>query len=108
MPKVITLLLLAAIETLAVGLGTAQNASHNLKTDDRWVLREITSPITHSDQVCFSTCKYTGSSSSYIGMSASDDQNCTAACGKALQECNKKKDGPCQYVSGSCKYTNCN
>ncbi len=83
------------------------NSSVNEKYD-RCVLTKFDDIGFHQvATVCFATCKYKGDSRTYIGVADKDDENCTAACGKASAKCKDSNDTNCSFVADSCKYTNC-
>lgn len=107
-PKMIALLLLGTVAALTTNNAETQDVTGKPKHETRWVFRKSTSLVSRSDQVCFSSCKYKGTSSTYIGIAEKDDESCSTACGKAEQKCKDNDDGPCQYVRDSCKYTTCN
>lgn len=107
MQRIVKLFFLGVLGALIANSAVAQNTADNSKLSSGSVSRDIAKLAGHSDQVCFSTCKYKGDSGTYLGLSDKDDENCSTACGKALKACNDASDTNCNYVKDSCKYTNC-
>jgi len=107
MPTTISVLFLIVLGSNIANFPAAQDMTNKPKQNSSWMFRETATLATHSDQVCFSTCKYKGDSGTYLGMSDKDDDSCSTACGKASKACKDANDTNCTYVDGSCKYTNC-